>query len=344
MHLDEPGWWYAPRTRVAGPLLAPLGHLYGRIARRIYEKAEPYRARLPVICIGNFTAGGTGKTPLTLHLARRLKDGGHQPIALTRGYGGRLKGPYWVDAEHDGPGDVGDEPLLLSAAVRTMLARDRAAGARAIETGPHPATVILMDDGLQNGTIAKSLVIAVVDGQRGFGNGRVMPAGPLRAPLDFQMQLADVILVNEGAGSDGAVAEGLRREFTGAVLRATTTPVGDTAWVAEAPLLAWAGIGGPERFFNLLESLGGDVRLRRRFPDHHMLSDAEAGELLQAAQASGTRLVTTAKDRARLNRRGGAAADLARSSHVLEVGLTFSKGDADRLDEIVRSALAPRRA
>jgi len=341
---DEPGWWYAPGGRVAGPLLAPLGQLYGTIARRRYEKAEAYRARLPVICVGNFTAGGTGKTPLTLYLARRLASLGHQPVALTRGYGGRLKGPYWVDAERDGPADVGDEPLMLAAQLRTMLCRDRPSGARAIETGPHPASVILMDDGLQNGTLAKDLVIAVVDGQRGFGNGRVIPAGPLRAPLAFQMQLADVMLVNEPPGADGTVVETLRREFSGAVLRATTGPVGDTAWVAEAPLLAWAGIGAPERFFQLLERLGGDVRIRRRFPDHHMLSETEAGELLQAAQASGTRLVTTAKDLARLSRRGGAAAELARQARVLAVGLEFRTGDADRLDQILISALAARRA
>lgn len=343
MLLDEPGWWYARQGRIAGPLLAPLAHIYGAMARRNYERAVPYRARVPVVCIGNFTAGGTGKTPLTLHLAHRLAASGHQPVALTRGYGGRLKGPYWVDAERDGPGDVGDEPLLLAGAVRTMLSRDRAAGARAIETGPHPASVILMDDGLQNGSLAKDLVIAVVDGRRGFGNGRVIPAGPLRAPLAFQMHLADVILVNEGPDSDGTVAEGLRRAFTGAVLRATTAPAGDIAWVTETPLLAWAGIGGPERFFRLLDSLGGDVRIRRCFPDHHMLTETEAAELLQAALASGTRLVTTAKDRARLTRRGGAAAELARESRVLEVGLTFSQGDADRLDEIVISALAARR-
>lgn len=344
MLLDEPGWWYGGQGRIAAPLLAPLSFLYGTLARRRYETGAGYRARLPVICVGNFTAGGTGKTPLTLHLARRLMAGGHQPVALTRGFGGRLKGPYWVDAERDGPGDVGDEPLLLAATLRTMLSRDREAGARAIETGPHPASVILMDDGMQNGALAKDLVIAVVDGQRGFGNGRVIPAGPLRAPLAFQMQLADVIVVNEPAGSDGAVAETLRREFTGAVLRAATTPAGDTAWVAEAPLLAWAGIGSPDRFFHLLERLGGDVRLRRRFADHHLPTELEAAELLQAAQASGTRLVTTAKDHARLSRRGGAAAELARESRVLEVGLSFSQSDADRLDEIVISALAARRS
>lgn len=344
MLLDEPGWWYGSGPRVAGLLLAPIAHVYAAVARRNYEKGLRFRPRLPVVCVGNFTAGGTGKTPLTMYLARQLAARGHQPVVLTRGYGGRLKGPYWVDADRDGAADVGDEALLLARAARTMLARDRASGARAIETGPHPATIILMDDGLQNGSIAKDLTIAVVDGRRGFGNGRVIPAGPLRAPLAFQMQQADVLLVNEPVGSDGVVAEGLRRAFTGAVLRATTAPSGDMAWVAEAPLLAWAGIGAPERFFQLLSSLGGDIRIRRRFHDHHMLSDAEAAEILQAAHASGTRLVTTAKDHARLMRRGGAAAELARESRILEVGLAFSPGDADRLDEIVLSALAARRS
>lgn len=344
MRLDEPGWWYGSPGHVMGPLLAPLGRLYGSMAQRKFETGAQYRARMPVVCVGNFTAGGTGKTPLTLLLARLLDQRGHQPVALTRGYGGRLTGPYWVDAERDGADDVGDEALLLSGALRTMLSRDRTAGARAIETGPHPASVILMDDGMQNGALVKDLVIAVVDGRRGFGNGRVIPAGPLRAPLPFQMQLADVILVNEPTDGDGVVADTLRHEFTGAVLRATTTPTGDTGWVAEAPLLAWAGIGGPDRFFRLLTTLGADIRIKRCFPDHHRLSDAEAAEVLQAAQASGTRLVTTAKDHARLRRRGGAAAELARESRVLDVSLTLSPGDADRLDEIVISALATRRA
>ena len=171
MPLDEPGWWYARQGHVVGAVLAPLGLLYGAIARRRFEQSAPFRSRLPVICIGNFVAGGTGKTPLTLYLARVLAAQGHRPVALTRGYGARLKGPYWVDAARDGGGDVGDEALLLAGCLPTLLARDRAAGAKAIETGPHPASVILMDDGMQNGSLAKDLVIAVVDGRRGFGNG-----------------------------------------------------------------------------------------------------------------------------------------------------------------------------
>jgi len=341
--LDEPGWWYARDGHPLAYLLAPLGLVYGALARRRHQTGAAFRSRLPVVCIGNFTAGGTGKTPLTLHLARTLAARGHQPVVLTRGYGGKLSGPYWVDADTDTAEMVGDEALLLAAASRTLLARDRVAGAKAIETGPHPATVVLMDDGMQNPSLEKDLVIAVVDGQRGFGNGRVIPAGPLRAPLPFQMELVDVIVVNEPAGGDGRVAEALRREFTGPVLRASTAAIGDTAWLREGPLLAWAGIGNPGRFFDLLTGLGGDVRIRRPFPDHHPLSEPEAGELLQAAEASGTRLVTTAKDLARLKGRSGAPRALAEASRVLEVGLTLAASEAERLEEIVLSALAAPR-
>lgn len=344
MPLEEPGWWYGSGPRVMTHLLGPLGYLYGAAAKARYLRGKAYRSRLPVVCISNFTAGGTGKTPLTLHLARDLAARGHQPVALTRGYGGSLSGPYWIDGASDTAQEVGDEALLLAAATRTMLARNRPDGARAIETGPHPATVILMDDGLQNPSLEKDLVIAVVNGLRGFGNGRVIPAGPLRAPLAFQLELADAIVVNEPKGSDGALAETLRREFAGAVLRASTEPAGETGWLADRPVLAWAGIAAPERFFKLLAQLGADVRIRRTFKDHHPLSEPEAAEILAAARASETQLVTTAKDLVRLRGRSGAAAELAAASRVLDVGLTFSSGDAERLSELVASALQTRRS
>lgn len=343
MALEEPGWWYGPGPRVMAHLLGPVGNLYGAVAKSRYQRGKPYRSRLPVVCVGNFTAGGTGKTPLTLHLARDLAARGHQPVALTRGYGGRLAGPYWIDGASDTAREVGDEALLLAAATRTMLARNRPDGARAIETGPHPATVVLMDDGLQNPSLEKDLAIAVVNGLRGFGNGRVIPAGPLRAPLAFQLELADAIVVNEPIGSDGALAETLRREFAGAVLRAQTQPAGEIGWLGDGPVLAWAGIGAPERFFKLLAQLGADVRIRRTFRDHHPLSEIEAAEVLAAARASQTQLVTTAKDLVRLRGRTGAAADLAAASRVLDVGLSFSHGDAERLSELVASALLTRR-
>lgn len=339
MPLEEPAWWYGAGPQPLAYLLGPLGSLYGRIATARYLGHEGYRSRLPVVCVGNFTAGGTGKTPLTLHLARELQARGHQPVALTRGYGGRLEGPYWIDPEFDSAAAVGDEALLLAAATRTLLCRDRAKGAQAIETGPHPATVILMDDGLQNPGLEKDLVLAVVDGGRGFGNGRCIPAGPLRAPLPFQLQLADVLVVNEPLDSEGAVAEALRREFAGAVLRASTGPLADTSWLAQRPVLAWAGIGAPERFFKLLTHLGADLRIRRSFRDHHPLTEAEAAELLAASTAADAQLVTTSKDLARLRGRKGAAAELAAQSRVLEVGLNFQAGDGERLTDLVTSAL-----
>ena len=177
----------------------------------------PYRSRLPVICVGNFTAGGTGKTPLAIHLCERLKAAGHEPVALTRGYGGRLSGPYWVNANTDVARDVGDEALLL-AAPRRRSSPATAGSARApSRSGRIPCTVIVMDDGLQNPALAKDLTIAVVDGGRGLGNGLVMPAGPLRAPLEFQLELTDAIVVNESAAArrrparDGMAAPSLRR-------------------------------------------------------------------------------------------------------------------------------------
>ncbi len=262
MHLDEPSWWYAQAPSRLATLLQPLGAIYGRVATARYWRATPYRSRLPVICIGNFTAGGTGKTPLAIHLCEALKAAGHAPAALTRGYGGRLSGPYWVNATTDVARDVGDEALLLARAAPTLVARDRRLGARAIEIGPHPVTVIVMDDGLQNPALAKDLAIAVVDGGRGVGNGLVMPAGPLRAPLDFQLELTDVIVVNESAGSPagaGPVTDWLRHRFAGPVLRASVVPAEAADWLQGARVVAWAGIGAPQRFFATLRALGADV-------------------------------------------------------------------------------------
>ena len=244
MRLDEPAWWYREPPSGIATVLQPLAALYGWAATARYWRATPYRSRLPVVCVGNFTAGGTGKTPLVIHLCERLKAAGHEPVALTRGYGGRLSGPYWVNAKSDVARDVGDEALLLARAAPTLVARDRRAGAHAIETGPHPVTVIVMDDGLQNPGLAKDLTIAVVDGGRGLGNGLVMPAGPLRAPLQFQLELTDAIVVN-GAEADAPVAEWLRHRFAGSVLRASLAPAESADWLKGARVVAWAGIGAP---------------------------------------------------------------------------------------------------
>lgn len=322
-------------------VLEPLAAFYGRIAERRYLRGVPHRSRLPVICVGNFTLGGTGKTPLVIHLCDRLKAAGHEPVALTRGYGGRLAGPYWVSAASDVARDVGDEALLLAKTTPTHVARERRAGALAIESGPHPVTVIVMDDGLQNPTLAKDMTIAVVDGARGIGNGLVFPAGPLRSSLGFQLELTDAIVVS-GGPADAPVAEWLRNRFAGPVLRAGTVPADNTDWLKGAGVVAWAGIAAPERFFNVLTALGADVREKRAFRDHQWVSEQSAGDLLELAERHSALLVTTEKDMARLAGSTGLAARLASVSRVLRVKTSLTETDAERLMSLVDAALRAR--
>ena len=346
MRLDEPSWWYSRDPSHLATLLHPLGALYGRTVAERYFRATPYRSRLPVVCIGNFTAGGTGKTPLAIYLCERLKAAGHEPAALTRGYGGRLSGPYWVNATSDVARDVGDEALLLAKAAPTLVARDRRLGARAIEIGPHPVTVIVMDDGLQNPALAKDLAIAVVDGGRGLGNGLVMPAGPLRAALEFQLELTDAIVVNENAAAvdaAGSVTEWLRRRFTGPVLRAGIVPAESTGWLKAARVVAWAGIGAPQRFFATLQMLGADVAEAVAFRDHQRLGEDDARRLLDLAQRHAAALVTTQKDMARLAGASGLCGELRGASRVLPVRLALAEADAERLLSLVGTALQAQR-
>ena len=330
---------------MAASLLSPVGAVYGSVARMLYERSTPYRSRLPVICIGNFTAGGTGKTPLALYICNHLKQAGHEPVALTRGYGGSLEGPYWVNAGTDKARDVGDEALLLARVVPTQLARDRQQGARAIETGPHPATVIVMDDGLQNARLAKDLSIALVDGVRGIGNGMVIPAGPLRAPLDFQLELTDAVVVNEPVpGTGDRIAEWLRTHFNGPVLRASTVPSEDAGWLKGLRVIAWAGIGSPQRFFAMLAHLGAEVVEAVAFRDHQSVQQADAERLLAQAEWHDATLVTTEKDHARMRGTAGLPARLAEASRVLPVKLAFENADAVRLASLLDSALTMQRA
>jgi tetraacyldisaccharide 4'-kinase len=319
----EPPWWYETEPGLTARLLTPASVLYGTVARRRMGQAHRCKASVPVICIGNFTAGGTGKTPLALWLAERLMAQGQVPVFLTRGYGSAVRNATLVDPERHAAGDVGDEALLLARAARVMVSPDRAAGARAIEASGIGCTVILMDDGLQNPALAKDLTIAVVDGARGAGNGRVIPAGPLRAPLEAQLAATDVIVVN-GRGADrDRFAAGIGTSFSGPVLSARAEAAADTAWVRDARLFAFAGIGNPKRFFRLLEGLGATLVGRRTFADHHPFTDAEADRLLLEAAASNAVLVTTEKDFVRIgdSRR---QADLKRLVRTVPIRLAFA--------------------
>ena len=344
--LPEPGWWYGSAPGPLARALVPLARIWGAAAERRFHRGGAYRAAVPVVCIGNFTAGGTGKTPLALLVAAELERLGARPAFLTRGYGGSVAGPHWVVPGHDSATTVGDEPLLLARIAPTLVCRNRAEGARAIVAMGARHGAIVMDDGLQNGTLAKDLVLAVVDGRRGIGNGLVMPAGPLRAPLAFQLALADAIVVNmpEGTpGGDTSFTTWLRDHFGGPVMRATTRPDGDTGWIAGAEVLAFSGIGAPERFFGLLERLGAGRVTRRAFPDHHAFSEAEARALLADARARGATLCTTEKDWVRLAS-DGARGELGAATRVLEVRVALDDRDQVRLRGLLEALLAARGA
>ena len=341
--LDEPAWWYRDGATVMAACMAPFAALYGWGAATCYARVTPYRSRLPVLCAGNLTAGGTGKTPLMLYLCEHLRSAGLRPVLLTRGYGGHRAGPHWVGGS-DTAGDVGDEAMLLARSAPTLVARDRSAGARAIETGAAAADVIVMDDGLQNPQLAKNLVFAVVDGGRGLGNGRVMPAGPLRAPLEFQLALVDAIVVNEVVlGSGGSVASWLRNHFKGPVLRCATVVAGDAAWLQGQRVVAWAGIGAPQRFFAMLRMLGAELAEAIPFRDHQRLGQADARRLLDLAREHRALLVSTEKDMARIARGTCSLAELGAATRALQVKLAFEDSHAEHLARLIDAALKGRR-
>jgi tetraacyldisaccharide 4'-kinase len=329
-------WWQEPGTAVA--LLAPVASIYGAVAAaRLRQTGE--RAGVPVLCVGNPTVGGSGKTPTALALARLLIDAGERPFLLSRGYGGRLAGPVRVDPQHHRADDVGDEPLLLARGAPTVIARDRVAGARLARSAG--AGVIVLDDGFQNPSLGKDLSILVIDGRRGIGNGRVFPAGPLRAPIPAQFDRAQVVLMI-GDGPAGAVAarDAEARGLT--VFRGRLVP--DAASVAAltgSRVLAFAGIGDPEKFFATLSAAGVDVAIARGFPDHHPFTGAQAAALVAEADRAGLSLVTTEKDFVRISHKRALAA-LAARSRVLSVALELE--EEDRFRRFVLAAVAAARA
>lgn len=292
--MRTPGFWYRP-SGAAAWTLAPLGTLYGAAGRLRAALARPYRAAVPVICVGNLVAGGAGKTPVALSVAGVLQRRGHRPHFLTRGHGGSSRGPLRVDPERHDAATVGDEALLLAAAAPAWVARDRAAGARA--AAADGATVIILDDGFQNPTLVKDLSLVVVDGAVGFGNGRLIPAGPLREPAGRGLARADAVIVLGSDRAGVAAQVGPSRPVLQARLEAT----GDAARSLRGQrVLAFAGIGRPDKFFVTCGELGSVIVDRFAFADHHPYQPGEILALVERANALQARLVTTAKDAVRL--------------------------------------------
>lgn len=325
-------WWQAEPTRLAR-LLDPIGRRVG--AMTVARMAEPgLTLPVPVICVGNPTVGGAGKTPTVAALRRLLTARGERPVIVSRGYGGQLVGPELVDPAVHGAADVGDEPLMLAADGPVVVARQRAAGGlRAIVAG---ASVVLMDDGLQNPQIAKTMSLAVVDAAVGFGNGLCLPAGPLRAPLAAQWPAIDaVVLVGEGPSR--AQVTQLATRAGKPVLSARLQP---DAAVAEAlrgrEIAAFCGIGRPGKFRETLEAIGARIAWFKAFPDHHPFSASDARTLTTLAARHP--LVTTQKDAARLP--ATLKATLGDRLVVLPVALVF---DDPRIEQMLDDALTRAR-
>jgi tetraacyldisaccharide 4'-kinase len=318
-------------------MLRPAGSLYGAVASARLQRVG-YRSRLPVVCIGNFTAGGAGKTPMAIWVAEELKRLGRKPAFLSRGYGGTIAGPHLVDAARGTAWHVGDEPLLLAKIAPAVVARDRAAGARLIET--LEADVIVMDDGLQNPSLVKDLAIAVTDAATGIGNGLVMPAGPLRAPLDAQLRLVDGIVgIDSGDAAEDRLA---LPQWTGPIHRARLVARGDTDWLRGRRVFAFAGIGRPEKFFATLRCLGAELMACEYFPDHHPFTEDESERLLARAREMDALLVTTEKDLVRLSG-NDRLAPLARVARALPVAIDMP--EASRLaliDRLLHSLRQPQ--
>ncbi|HET6390511.1 tetraacyldisaccharide 4'-kinase [Hyphomicrobium sp.] len=340
MPASEPRWWYGRDGGWQALLLSPVAALVGRVAARRILNAKPYRSSLPVICAGNFTAGGSGKTPLALLLAQLVAEEDREPWFLSRGYGGKLAGPVRVAPARHSAADVGDEPLLLARAAPTIVSRDRGLGAKAIEAMASDKAVIIMDDGLQNPGLAKDLSIAIVDRSRGFGNGRVIPAGPLRAPLEVQGKLAQLIVLTGQGATDPSLLESLKAISGAPIISAGIRANGNAMQLRNRKVIAFAGIANPERFFSTLRAIGALVTAQKTFADHHMFTEAEARGLLDDAERTGALLVTTEKDLARLAGATGAPGALRDRAQALAMRTTIEENDLGVLRQLVRSAIA----
>jgi tetraacyldisaccharide 4'-kinase len=326
-----PFWWEKPDWRAYA--LYPISALYGAVARRRMDTPKRQRIDLPVLCVGNLTVGGAGKTPVAIALAGTAAKLDLKPGFLSRGHGGSFAGAHLVNPRHDSARHVGDEPLLLAEHAPVAVTPNRAQGAKLlIEQG---CDFLIMDDGFQSVRIHFDFALLVVDARRGIGNGHIIPGGPMRAPLLDQLRLADAVLkMGEGTAADHVIRRAARAAKP--VFEAVARPR-RTNGIAGKRFLAFAGIGDPEKFYGTVGEAGGTVAVARSFGDHHFYSDDDLLDLTGTARSEGLELVTTAKDAARLRHGSAAAQAVLESSHVLEIETMFEPAHVP--ERIIRDTL-----
>lgn len=310
MPCKAPSFWWR-KTGMAAALLRPAAALYQGISRVHQHQQDAYTASIPVICVGNIVAGGSGKTPAVQALTLLAHDEGLSefPVVLLRGYGGTLKGPTSVNPHIHDDKAVGDEALLHAAQVPTIIARDRDAGVKLAEL--NGADCVFMDDGLQNPSVRKTISFLMIDEAQGIGNGLTLPAGPLREPLEDALDKCDAIILN-----------GTTLPFTTdkPAFKAHIEPLNppDT----DKPYIAFAGLGRPEKFKETLEQYGATLMGWHSFPDHHKYKDSDIAPLIKQAEEQGVRLITTAKDHIRLPRA------YKEQVEILHIQMVFEEPDA----------------